>query len=81
MSVYRHLVLCEGQGDQTLYSCTGNGVRVERVVAVRSFETSATSVTAQTQSQIWHNGIRTSELETAFSAGQTFNVADTGVGT
>jgi hypothetical protein len=49
-------------------------------VAVRSFETSATSVTAQTQARIWHNVMRTSELETAFSSGQTFNVAGIGVG-
>ena len=47
---------------------------------MRSFETSASSVTAQTQAQIWHNVMRTSELETAFITAQTFNVAETGVG-
>jgi hypothetical protein len=50
------------------------------MVAMPSFETSATSVTAQTQAQIWHKVVRTSELETAFSTGQTFSVAETGAG-
>ena len=79
--VFTDVLPCvKSQADQTLYSYTGSGVGGERVVAVLSFETSATPVTAQTQAQIWHKIMLTSDLETAFSAGQTFNVAETGVG-
>ena len=55
----------------------GERVVGEGLVAVRTFETSTSSVTAQTQAQFWHNLMRTSELETGFSAGQTFNDAET----